>query len=85
MMFFANPVAALRNVRGALRPGGTLCAVVWRRKLDNAWVHRAEQVVEQYLEHPEETDEPTCGPGPFSMANADTFTEQLKIAGFEPI
>ncbi len=85
IMFFANPVQALRNVRSALRPGGRLCAVVWRRKLDNDWVHRAEQVVDKYLEHPEETDEPTCGPGPFSMANADTVSEQLKIAGFESI
>ena len=85
LMFFANPVAALRNVANALNPGGRLCAVVWRRKLDNEWVHRAEQVVEEYLDHPEETDEPTCGPGPFSMANADTVTEQLKIAGFEEI
>ena len=85
IMFFANPVAALRNVRSALRPGGTLCAVVWRRKLDNDWVHRAELVVDKYLEHPEETEEPTCGPGPFSMANADTLTEQLKLAGFEQI
>jgi SAM-dependent methyltransferase len=85
IMFFANPVAALRNIRTALRPGGTLCAVVWRRKLDNDWVHQAELVVEKYLEHPEETDEPTCGPGPFSMANADTLTEQLKLAGFEQI
>ena len=85
IMFFANPVAALRNVGAALRPGGELCAVVWRRKLDNDWVHRAELVVEEYLEHPQETDEPTCGPGPFSMANADTVTEQLKLAGFEQI
>jgi SAM-dependent methyltransferase len=85
IMFFANPVAALRNVCAALRPGGRFCAVVWRRKLDNEWVHRAEEVVEQYLEHPEESDEPTCGPGPFSMANADTVSEQLKIAGFEEI
>lgn len=85
IMFFANPVQALRNVRTALVPGGRLCAVVWRRKLDNDWVRRAELVVEEYLEHPEETDQPTCGPGPFSMANADTVSEQLKIAGFEEI
>lgn len=85
IMFFASPVQALRNVRAALAPGGRLCAVVWRRKLDNEWVSRAEQVVDEYLEHPEETDEPTCGPGPFSMANADTVSEQLKIAGFEEI
>jgi SAM-dependent methyltransferase len=85
LMFFANPVAALRNIRQALVPGGRLTAVVWRRKLDNEWVSRAEGVVAEYLEHPEETDEPTCGPGPFSMANADTVSEQLKIAGFEEI
>jgi SAM-dependent methyltransferase len=85
IMFFANPVQALRNVCRALTPGGRLCAVVWRRKLDNDWLHRAEVVVEGYLDHPEETDEPACGPGPFSMANADTVSEQLKIAGFEQI
>jgi ubiquinone/menaquinone biosynthesis C-methylase UbiE len=85
IMFFANPVAALRNVAGALRPGGRFTAVVWRRKLDNEWVHRAELVVDEYLDHPEETDEPTCGPGPFSMANADTVTEQLQLAGFEEV
>lgn len=85
VMFFANPVQALRNVRETLAPGGRLCAVVWRRKEDNLWVRRAELVVDEYLEHPEETDEPTCGPGPFSMANADTVSEQLKIAGFEDV
>jgi len=85
IMFFANPVAALRNVSEALVPGGRFCAVVWRRKLDNEWVHRAELVVDGYLDHPEESEEPTCGPGPFSMANADTVSEQLKIAGFEEI
>jgi SAM-dependent methyltransferase len=85
VMFFANPVAALRNVRGALAPGGRFCAVVWRRKEDNEWVRRAELVVDEYLDHPEESDQPTCGPGPFSMANADTVSEQLKIAGFEQI
>ena len=85
LMFCANPVAALSNVRSSLAPGGRLCAVVWRRKEDNEWVRRAELVVDEYLEHPEETDQPTCGPGPFSMANADTISEQLRIAGFEEI
>ncbi len=85
IMFFANPVAGLRNIREALAPGGRLVAVVWRRKLDNDWVHRAELVVDKYLDHPDETEEPTCGPGPFSMADADTVTEQLALAGFERI
>lgn len=84
-MFFANPVAALRNVRAALRPGGRLNMVVWRRKLDNDWLHRAEVILEDFLERPDEYDQPTCGPGPFSMANADTVTDVLKHAGFEEI
>ncbi|MBS1887005.1 MAG: class I SAM-dependent methyltransferase [Actinobacteria bacterium] len=85
VMFFANPVQALGNIREAMSPGGRVCFVVWRRKLDNSWVHEAERVVEGYLEHPEKSEEPTCGPGPFSMADADVVTEQLRIAGFEQI
>jgi SAM-dependent methyltransferase len=85
VMFFANPVAALRNIGSAMSPGGRLCMVVWRRKLDNEWIHRAELVVDGYLDRPEESDVPTCGPGPFSMANADTVGEQLVLAGFEDV
>jgi SAM-dependent methyltransferase len=84
-MFFANPVAALRNVRGALAPGALLNIVVWRRKLDNEFMHRAERVVAEYLDEPEESEAPRCGPGPFSMANADTVSDVLKHAGFEDI
>jgi len=84
-MFFASPVAALRNVRRALGHGGRLCAVVWRRKEDNPWVHVAEEVVKPLIEIPEETDEARCGPGPFSMANADTVSTILKSAGFDEI
>jgi hypothetical protein len=59
--------------------------VVWRRKLDNVFMHRAEQVVDKYLEEPEDPEAPRCGPGPFSMANADTVTDVLKHAGYEEI
>ena len=59
--------------------------VVWRRKLDNDMMHRAEEVVAKYLEEPEESEAPRCGPGPFSMANADTVTDVLVHAGFGDI
>jgi SAM-dependent methyltransferase len=85
VMFFASPVIAMRNIRRALVPGGRLCAVVWRNRFDNEWVHRAEKVVERYLEEPEDSDEPTCGPGPFSMAGADTASDILLEAGFEQV
>jgi ubiquinone/menaquinone biosynthesis C-methylase UbiE len=83
--FAANPVTALRNVRSALAPGGRLCMVVWRRKPDNEWLHRAERVVERYLTRPGSSDEPTCRPGPFSMASAGETTDMLLRAGFEEI
>ncbi len=81
-MFFANPVAALRNVRSALVPGGKLVMVVWRRREDNAWLYRAQQIVERIVQRPEQYDDPTCGPGPFSMSGADTTSDILMHAGF---
>jgi SAM-dependent methyltransferase len=84
-MFFVSPVAAFRNVRQALVPGGRFVQVVWRRREDNEWLYRAQQIVEGIVQRPEEYDEPTCGPGPFSMANADTVTDQLVHSGFEDI
>jgi SAM-dependent methyltransferase len=84
-MFFANPVAALRNVRTALVPGGQLVIVVWRRREDNEWMYRAQTIVEGIVSRPEEYDEPTCGPGPFSMAGADTTSDILVHAGFKDI
>jgi hypothetical protein len=51
--------------------------VVWRRRIDNDWLYRAQTIVEGIVSRPEEYDEPTCGPGPFSMADADTTTDIL--------
>jgi hypothetical protein len=84
-MFFANPVAALRNVREALLPDGRLVMVVWHTKVENDWLYRAQTITEQFVTKPEEYDEPTCGPGPFSMANADTTSGIVLSAGFEDI
>jgi len=84
-MFFANPVAAMRNVRRALVPGGRLVMVVWRRRIDNDWLYRAQTIVEGIVARPEEYDEPTCGPGPFSMADADTTSDVLLHAGFTDV
>jgi ubiquinone/menaquinone biosynthesis C-methylase UbiE len=84
-MFFTSPVAALRNVREALVPGGKLVMVVWRRRFDNDWLYRAQTIVEGIVERPEEPDDPTCGPGPFSMADADTTSDILLHAGFEDV
>ena len=40
--FFENPVAGLRNMRAALRPGGLMTMIVWRARADNPWLTLVE-------------------------------------------
>jgi hypothetical protein len=82
-MFFDNPVAALRNIRRSLRPGGLLSVVVWRRKDENAFIDQVERRVLSTVPRVDKRDQVTCGPGPFSMASADVVSAQLLAAGFE--
>ena len=82
-MFFASPVAALRNVRKSLRPLSPLHMVVWRKKDENPFMAEAEQRVLAIIPHPDKGDNVTCGPGPFSMASADLVSTQVLAAGFE--
>jgi ubiquinone/menaquinone biosynthesis C-methylase UbiE len=83
-MFFENPVAAMRNMRRALRPGGRFTMIVWRDVADNPWLGAAKDVALKHLPQPG-ADARTCGPGPFSMADQDLVTAQMKAAGFTNI
>lgn len=82
--FFENPVAALKNMRSALRPGGMMTMIVWRTIDDNPWLRLPKQVVLRHLPPPGD-DARTCGPGPFSMADQALVTKQLEIAGYTDI
>jgi ubiquinone/menaquinone biosynthesis C-methylase UbiE len=84
-MFFASAVAALRNVRAALAPGGLLCMVVWRRREDSPALYLAQQIAEALVPKAEKGEAVTCGPGPFSMAGADMVSDQLRAAGYTRI
>lgn len=83
-MFFANPVAGLRNMRKSLKPGGKLVHIVWRDRADNPWLSMAKDIVLQILPPPGD-DAQTCGPGPFSMSDEATVTAMMKSAGCENI
>jgi ubiquinone/menaquinone biosynthesis C-methylase UbiE len=86
-MFFMAPGAALRNIRRALKPGGMLTMIVWRRREENPWLHDAELRVRELVPvvaH-EDTDQVHCGPGPFSMAGPDMVSSMLRSAGFDRI
>jgi ubiquinone/menaquinone biosynthesis C-methylase UbiE len=83
-MFFSNPVAGLRNMRRALKPGGRMVHIVWRNRADNPWLSMAKDVVLQFLPQPG-ADALTCGPGPFSMANEESVRLMMKAAGYDRV
>jgi SAM-dependent methyltransferase len=82
-MFFESPVAALRNLRRSLKPGGVLTMVVWRKKDENPYLDRVEKCVLELVPKVDKGDQVTCGPGPFSMSSPDVVSAQLLGAGFE--
>jgi SAM-dependent methyltransferase len=85
-MFFLSPVAALKNIRRHLEPGGRLAMAVWRKREDNPWLYESQLAVRALIpEEAESKEGVTCGPGPFSMAGADMVSSQLVAAGFTRI
>jgi ubiquinone/menaquinone biosynthesis C-methylase UbiE len=84
VMFFESAVRALRNANRALKPGGKVCLIVWRRLADNPAWGDAKTVVLDYLPPPGDSAQ-TCGPGPFSWADEETDRQMLAAAGFPTI
>jgi len=83
VMFFADPVAAFRNVRSALRPGGRLVFVCWRPVAENDWVRLPMAAVAPHLSLPPPAA--PDAPGPFSFGAAERVRGILAAAGFEGI
>jgi ubiquinone/menaquinone biosynthesis C-methylase UbiE len=83
-MFFTNPVAALRRMRLALKPGGQMTHIVWRRREDNPAWQAAKDITLRHLPPPGE-DADTCGPGPFSMGNQEMASIMMKSAGYKDV
>jgi SAM-dependent methyltransferase len=73
-MFFADPVAAFRNIARATRPGGRLVMMVWQSKERNEWASAIEQAL-------------GARPAPsrldaFSLGDATAVEALLTAAGF---
>jgi SAM-dependent methyltransferase len=83
MMFFRDPPIALQNLAGALRPGGRLVFVCWRRFEDNPWLHLPFSAARELL--PRAPSPPEKGPSPFSLGDKSEVAALLKGAGFDSI
>jgi SAM-dependent methyltransferase len=83
VMFFADPVAAFRNVRSALRPGGRLVFACWRPVKENPWVLVPMAAAAPLLTLP--PPPPEGAPGPFAFGDAERVRGILAAAGFEGI
>lgn len=80
VMFFAEPVAAFKNLRQALKPGGRLVFVCWRTPQENPWglvPLRAAQPFLPPIPRPGPED-----PGQYSFGDRARVERILKQAGF---
>ena len=83
-MFFASPVAAMRNIRAALKPGGRLVMVVWRAIEHNEGMFLPKRIALRHLPPPD-AQAPNCGPGPFSMGSREVVSDILQAAGYSDL
>ena len=80
VMFFEDPVAAFRNLAGALRPGGRLAFVCWQAPGENPWLAVPLSAVARVIEMP--PPPAPGGPGMFQLADAGFLRSVLEDAGF---
>lgn len=84
IMFFEDPVAAFKKLRGKMAPGGVFSAVCWQEMAKNPWLSLPLQSVLPLLDAPLEKPNPHA-PGPFAFADKDRVTGILSEAGFADV
>jgi SAM-dependent methyltransferase len=83
VMFFADPVAAFRNIRRAMKPSGRLLLVVFRSGAENPWATAVVAAIGHLVPPP-----PLPGPedpGPFSWSDTARVKRILNGAGFHDV
>ncbi|HET9640810.1 MAG TPA: class I SAM-dependent methyltransferase [Allosphingosinicella sp.] len=82
VMFFADPVAALRNLRSAVRPGGRLACLAWRSPAENGFMTAAERAAAELVRLPERVEN---GPGQFGFADCERVRAILEESGWNAV
>ena len=82
VMFFADSVAAFRNMRGWLKPGGRMDFAAWGPPSANPWFARNGAILQKHFDIPK--PEPTA-PGPMRFADIAATIAMLEAAGFRDV
>ncbi len=83
VMFFADPAAAFRNLRSAVRPGGRLACVAWRSPAENDFMTAAERAAADLL--PALPGRLENAPGQFGFADPARVRSILADAGWAEV
>jgi SAM-dependent methyltransferase len=83
IMFFADPVAAFRNIGGALKPSGRLVFACWAPLEENRHWLISYEIALRHLGPP--APPPAHEPGPLAFGNPDYIRHVLATAGFAGI
>jgi SAM-dependent methyltransferase len=82
VMFFADPVAAFRNLHRALVPGGRLAFACWRAARDNEWMWVPVAAAARHIAIAAPAPH---APGPCALADAERTRGLLLEAGFAEV
>ena len=83
VMFFADPAAAFRNIKGALKPGGRLVFACWAPLAENRHWLISYDIALHHLGPP--APPPSHEPGPLAFGDPDYIRGFLSAAGFGEI
>jgi SAM-dependent methyltransferase len=78
-MFFADPVAAFRNISAAMRPAARLVLLAWQDFARNEWLQEIRDAMSLGRALP---TPPAGTPGPFGLADPAGVRATLAAAGF---
>lgn len=83
VMFFDDPAAAFRQLRKALKPGGRLAFICWRRADENDWVRVPLGAIREIV--PPSAPIAPDAPGPFAFGDKARVQAIIEDAGFTDV
>ena len=83
VMFFEDPIAAFRNLRSAVRPGGELDVIAWRSLEENPFMTTAERAAASLL--PTLAPRDPNAPGQFAFAHEAKVRHILESSGWSEV